>query len=76
MVTEVALLSTTLGRVGAPGKVEGSGVLWKIALGSLGSSTDSEADHEVSPLSEEAVQVYRAVSDFLRSGMRGEKWFF
>jgi len=66
-VMEVALRSTTLGAVGAAGKVEGSGVLWKMMLGSLGSSTDKEADHEVSPLSELAVQVYNPVSDLFKS---------
>lgn len=37
-------------------------------LGFLGSSTDNEADQEVSPLSELAVQVYKAVSLGLKSG--------
>ena len=45
----------------------GSGVLWNMMLGFLGSSTDREADHDVSPLSELAVQVYRAVSSRTRS---------
>ena len=36
-------------------------------LGFLGSSTDREADQDVSPDSELAVQVYRAVSDGRKS---------
>ncbi len=59
---EVALRSTILGFVGGFGNVAGSGVLWKIMLGFFGSSTEREADQEVSPLSELAVQVYKAVS--------------
>jgi hypothetical protein len=61
-VIEVALRSTILGFVGGFGNVAGSGVLWKIMLGFFGSSTEREADQEVSPLSELAVQVYKAVS--------------
>jgi hypothetical protein len=37
-------------------------------FGFLGSSTESEADQEVSPLSELAVHVYKAVSWGVRSG--------
>ena len=62
IVIEVARRSTILGLVGGLGKVAGSGVLWKMMFGFLGSSTESDADQEVSPLSELAVQVYRAVS--------------
>lgn len=62
IVTEVALRSTISGLVGGWGKVEGSGVLWKMMLGFLGSLTVKEADQEVSPLSELAVQVYKAES--------------
>ena len=57
IVIEVARRSTILGLVGGLGKVAGSGVLWKMMFGFLGSSTESEADQEVSPLSELAVQV-------------------
>ena len=57
MVTDMALLSTILGLVGACGNVAGSGVLWNMMFGFLGFSTDSEADHEVSPDSALAVQV-------------------
>lgn len=57
MVIDVALLSTIFGFVGGFGNVAGSGVLWKIMFGFLGSSTDREADQDVSPLSELAVQV-------------------
>ena len=49
------------------GKVDGSGVRWKMMLGFVGFSTESEADHDVSPLSELAVHVYRAVSSSRRS---------
>ena len=66
-VTEVDLRSTILGLVGGLGKVAGSGVLWNMMLGFLGSSTDKEADQEVSPLSELAVQVYSAVSSLTKS---------
>ena len=69
MVTEVARRSTILGLVGACGKVAGSGVLWKIMFGFLGFSTESEADHDVSPLSELAVQVYNPVSSVFKSEM-------
>ena len=62
IVIEVARRSTILGLVGGFGKVAGSGVLWNMMFGFFGSSTESEADHDVSPLSELAVQVYRAVS--------------
>ena len=55
--------------VGACGKVAGSGVLWKIMFGFLGFSTESEADHDVSPLSELAVQVYNPVSSVFKSEM-------
>ena len=54
---EVARLSTILGFDGGCGKVDGSGVRWKMMLGLVGFSTESDADHEVSPLSELAVQV-------------------
>ena len=54
---EVARRSTILGLEGGCGKVEGSGVRWKMMLGLVGFSTESDADHEVSPLSELAVQV-------------------
>ena len=57
MVMEVARLSTILGLDGGWGNVDGSGVRWKMMLGLVGFSTESEADHEVSPLSELAVQV-------------------
>ena len=57
MVMDVALRSTIFGLVGGFGNVAGSGVLWKMMFGFLGSSTESEADQEVSPLSELAVQV-------------------
>ena len=66
-MTEVDLRSTILGLVGGLGKVAGSGVLWNMMLGFLGSSTDKEADQEVSPLSELAVQVYKAVSSPTKS---------
>ena len=39
------------------GNVDGSGVRWKMMLGLVGFSTESDADHEVSPLSELAVHV-------------------
>jgi hypothetical protein len=67
IVMDVARRSTILGLVGACGNVDGSGVLWKMMLGFLGSSTDSDADQLVSPLSEEAVHVYRAVSSDFKS---------
>ena len=67
MVMEVARLSTILGLEGGCGKVDGSGVRWKMMLGLVGFSTESDADHEVSPLSELAVHVYRAVSSSRRS---------
>ena len=54
----------------------GSGVLWNIILGFFGSSTESEADQDVSPLSELAVHVYKAVSDFLRSAKKEKKMIF
>ena len=66
-MTDVDLRSTILGLVGGLGKVAGSGVLWNMMLGFLGSSTDKEADQEVSPLSELAVQVYKAVSSPTKS---------
>ena len=69
IVTEVARLSTILGLVGACGKVAGSGVLWKMIFGFLGFSTESDADQDVSPLSELAVQVYNPVSSVFKSEM-------
>ena len=66
-MTDVDLRSTILGLVGGLGKVAGSGVLWNMMFGFLGSSTDKEADQEVSPLSELAVQVYKAVSSPTKS---------
>ena len=66
-VTAVVSLSTTRSMTGGRGKVAGSGVRWKMMLGFLGSSTDKEADQEVSPLSELAVQVYKAVSSPTKS---------
>lgn len=62
IVIEVARRSTIFGLVGGFGKVAGSGVLWKMMFGFFGSSTESDADQDVSPLSELAVQVYKAVS--------------
>ena len=38
-------------------------------FGFLGFSTESDADHDVSPLSELAVQVYNPVSSVFKSGM-------
>ena len=62
IVTVVDSLSTILTLFGGIGKVAGSGVLWKMMFGFLGSSTEIDADQDVSPLSEEAVQVYKPVS--------------
>ena len=62
IVTEVDRRSTIFGFVGGWGKVAGSGVLWNMIFGFFGSSTDKLADQDVSPLSELAVHVYRAVS--------------
>ena len=62
IVTVVDSLSTILTLFGGIGKVAGSGVLWKMMFGFLGSSTEIDADQDVSPLSEEAVQVYNPVS--------------
>lgn len=54
----------TIGLVGGPGKVLGSGVLWMTELDTEALfSTVKDADQEVSPLSDEAVQVYRPESD-------------
>ena len=62
IVTDVDRRSTIFGFVGGWGKVAGSGVLWNMIFGFFGSSTDKLADQDVSPLSELAVHVYRAVS--------------
>ena len=62
IVTDVERRSTIFGLVGGWGNVAGSGVLWNMILGFLGSSTDKLADQDVSPLSELAVHVYKAVS--------------
>ena len=59
--------STILIFVGGWGNVAGSGVRWKIMFGFLGSSTDIDADQDVSPLSEDAVQVYNPVSSAFKS---------
>ena len=75
-MTEVDLRSTILGLVGGLGKVAGSGVLWNMMLGFLGSSTDKEADQEVSPLSELAVQVYSAVSSLTKSEKKLNKMYY
>ena len=48
----------------------GSGVRWKMMFGFLGSSTVMNADQDVSPDSELAVQVYIPVSDAARSEER------
>jgi hypothetical protein len=48
--------------------VAGSGVL-KMIFGFLGFSTERDADHDVSPLSELAVQVYNPVSSVFKSEM-------
>merc|ERR1719229_1732396 len=69
MVMEVARRSTILGLDGGGGKVDGSGVRWKMMFGLVGFSTESEADHDVSPLSELAVHVYSAVSSSRRLSM-------
>ena len=66
IVTVVDSRSTILTLVGGKGKVAGSGVRWKMMLGFLGSSTEMEADQEVSPLSEDAVHVYSPVSSAFR----------
>ena len=62
--------------VGACGKVAGSGVLWKMIFGFLGFSTESDADHDVSPLSELAVQVYNPVSSVFKSEMVNSHTFY
>ena len=62
--------------VGACGKVAGSGVLWKMIFGFLGFSTESDADHDVSPLSELAVQVYNPVSSVFKSEMVNSHSFY
>ena len=69
-VTLVLSLSTTLTLTGAGGKVAGSGVRWKMMFGFLGSSTVMNADQDVSPDSELAVQVYIPVSEAARSEER------
>ena len=45
-------------------------------FGFFGSSTEIDADHEVSPLSDEAVQVYKPVSSAFRSKMNFVKIYF
>ena len=54
----------------------GSGVLWKMIFGFLGFSTESDADHDVSPLSELAVQVYNPVSSVFKSEMVNSHSFY
>jgi len=50
-----------IGTDGAAGNMAGSGAFWRRGPGD--SSTLRDADHEVSPLSEDAVHVYRPESD-------------
>ena len=65
--TLVSVMSEGKGFEGGPGKVEGSGVLWKTTEGSVCASTISTPDLVVSPVSLDALQVYIPLSDFLSS---------
>jgi len=60
-VTEFLVTFTMVGTDGAAGNMAGSGARCSRVPGD--SSTLSDADQEVSPLSEEAVHVYRPESD-------------
>lgn len=54
-VMEFSVILMILGAEGGAGKLLGSGILWNI--GDVLFFTVRDADHDVSPLSEDAVQV-------------------
>lgn len=60
-VTEFMVTFTMVGTDGAAGNMAGSGARWSRDPGD--SSTLNDADQEVSPLSEDAVHVYKPESD-------------
>jgi len=62
-----SVISLMMGRVGGPGKANGSGALRKMMCWSFGVSTISVAFHVVSPVSLDARQVYTPVSIRRRS---------
>lgn len=65
--TEELVTFNIRGVPGGPGNLDGSGVRWIFALADF--STVKVADHDVSPLSEDAVHVYRPESPTWRSTM-------
>ena len=73
MAPEVVVMLRIVGFVGGPGKVEGSGVRWKTMEGFVGCSTISAADHFVSPVSDDAWQVYRPESEVRKSALSGSR---
>ena len=65
--TLVGRTSLTAGLDGGPGYVDGSGVRRKMMSWLVGASTTSAADDVDSPVSLDALHVYRPVSDFRSS---------
>jgi hypothetical protein len=65
-VADVLVTFATLGWFGGGGNLDGSGALCRWRASSE-RSTVSEADHVVSPLSEDAAHVYKALSSSCKS---------